>query len=524
MPKSSKFFTRSKISLLVEFLQNDTQLFIHPAYLCAMFRPALCLVALIFALSACKTDISGELLPNLPPETSAVVDTIIRSGPDRLESRVTIQWWGNDPDGFVAGYEYTFDDPVTPATVWLFTRSQDSIFLLQTPAGQDTANFRFSIRAIDNQGLADPTPAALVYPVRNSPPSAQVVPGLSDPVLSFPILRFFWSGSDPDGTDNLSRFELYWNDTTNAPFVVDQSVTAATFEALEPGVTGEATCRLYLNNNTNAEAGTMSGMRIGSWNKLYVRAIDQSEAVSGFAASDSVFIRPVRSNVLLVNAYSGGSGPIFDFYHNQMLNLGLGLYDSLTLFESGATPQIAADNLTQERVFALFDLIVWFGNNAQSSLSLAQRTSGDFFAQGGKMLMAVYVSSSFDQQSAFLDFTPIAALVDPQDTTLLLNTGAAITPIASGWPNLQGTSIVGVVRPIITQIGATPVYEAALTARDNATLGLSPWNGASVIMASKRDALGNTNFLLSTLELQRMDGLGTINEFFEKVIQDEFGF
>jgi hypothetical protein len=240
--------------------------------------------------------------------------------------------------------------------------------------------------------------------------------------------------------------------------------------------------------------------------------------------SDSIYIRPVRSNVLLVNGYSGGGGTVFDFYADQLESLGISTFDTLVLFDASVPRQLASDNLTQTRIFDYWDLILWFGNNAQNSLSLAQKTTGDFFDTGGKMFMAVYVSSSFDQQSDFLDFTPIAELVDPVDTTLLLNLGADVIPLEGGWPNLQGTSIVGVVRPLITQIGATPLYEASLTARDAATLSLNPWGGPSVIMARKDDASGNPNFILSTLEVQRLDGLGTLDAFFGKVIQDEFGF
>lgn len=478
----------------------------------------------LLCICACKTDIDGTQQGNAAPETHVVVDTIIRTGNDRLESRVDIRWWGNDADGYITGYEYTFEMPISPSTSWIFIRSQDSVFLLQTPAGQDTADFTFSVRAIDDEGAIDPTPAQATYPVKNSAPSVAFLVGEDDPTLSFPIVKFFWEGSDPDGNDNLASYELYWNDTTATPFAVDASTFSATFEAESPFAGGESDAQVFLNTSTTAEPGSIPGMRLGAWNVLYVRAVDQSAAKSGYVRSDSVYIRPVRSNVLLVNGYSGGSSSVFSFYVNQLSNLGITNYDTLTLFDASAPAQVASDNLTQTRIFDYWDLIVWFGNNAQSSLSLAQKTSADFFDDGGKMLMAIYVSSSFDEQSDFLDFTPIAELVTPDDTTLLLDINADIIAAESGWPNLQGTSIVGVVRPLITQIGATPLYNASLTARDDATLSLNPWNGESVVMALKRDDSGNPNFVLSTLELQRLDGLGTINNFFDKVIVDEFGF
>ncbi len=78
--------------------------------------------------SACKTSFQGESNPNLPPETFTIADTIIRSGDDRLTSQVHAEWWGNDADGYVSGYEFTFDSIINAGTIWHFTISQDSTF------------------------------------------------------------------------------------------------------------------------------------------------------------------------------------------------------------------------------------------------------------------------------------------------------------------------------------------------------------------------------------------------------------
>ena len=482
----------------------------------------LTIVSVLFI--TCKTDIAGDLLPNQPPETFTVVDTIIRPSEDRLESLVEIQWWGNDPDGYITGYEYTFDDPVTSSTVWSFTTVQDSVFLLQTPPGEDTADFRFSVRSIDNQGLRDESPASASYPVRNSNPTIKFTAGTNSPELSFPIVRYFWEGDDPDGADNVSHYELYWNDTTNSPYTVDVNVTSAIFAANDPSSSGVQNCQIFLNNNEAPESSELEGMLVGGWNRLYIRSVDQSDARSNYAWSDSIYIKKVQSNTLLVNAYSGGSASILDFYATRLQNQGITVFDTTTLFDGLVVPQLAADNLTQEKVFDLFDLVIWFGNNAESSLSLAQKTTGSFFADGGKLFMSVYVSSSFDQQSNFLDFTPIAELVDPSDTTLLLEIGAQMLPEEAGWPILESTSIVGVVRPIVLQIGAEALYSGGITARDDATLSLNPWLGQSITMGRKKDGGGNTNFIVSTLEVHRLNGMSNMDDLFTKIISEEFGF
>lgn len=473
--------------------------------------------------AGCSRGFEGELADNNTPETYLITDTIIRFGDDRLESEVTLQWWGDDPDGYISGYEFSFDAVVSEATEWQFTTAQDSTFILAPPPGADSADFIFHIRAIDNNGLTDPTPASLTVPVKNSPPQVIIIPGLNTPKKSFPALRFFWEGNDPDGLQNLLRYEVCFNDTTATPFVLEPTVSSAIFEAVDPTLT-EMTCKIFPNGAVTPLAETLSGLNGDAWNTFYIRAVDQSNATSLYVAADSIFIKRKHSDILLVNGYSTLTNEAF--YISHLAANGFTTVDTMQVFETlaGAYTQQSADNLTQGKIFAMFDAIVWFSNNADNSFSLAQKTTEAFFNDGGKMLMSVYISSSFDPLSNFLDFTPIASLVSPEDTTLILDLGAALTPLEDGWPSLQGTSIVGVVKPIQLQIGAMPLYDGVLTAKDNVTLTFSPWTGVSTVIASKADATGQTNFVISTLELNKLDGLMNMDTFFEKVMLDAFGF
>jgi hypothetical protein len=44
-----------------------------------------------------------------------------------------------------------------------------------------------------------------------------------------------------------------------------------------------------------------------------------------------------------------------------------------------------------------------------------------------------------------------------------------------------------------------------------------------VIMAKKTDNNGNTNFIFTTLELNKLNGLNNMNTLFQKIFIDEFG-
>ena len=486
---------------------------------------AIASVLSVFAglFSACNTDFGEELYIGVPPETHLMVDTIIRYGDNRLQSEVKLQWWGDDKDGVVVGYAFTFDKEISEATVWNFTESQDSTFILAPPAGEDSADYYFHIRAIDNEGHYDPTPATLVIPVKNSPPTVNFTGGINNPVRSFPVLKYFWTGSDPDGADNLLQYELFFNDTTGTPYILDKSVTSAIFEAQDP-TAALPVCDVYQNAATLPNATTIGGMKTNSWNVLYIRAVDQSNARSSFSIADSVYVKKVNSTVLLVNGYSTTSNE--SFYATHTAAAGFDVVDTLQVFaqSGGVYTQQSADNITQGKIFDLFDMIIWFSNDANNSFSLAQKTTEAFFNSDGKMLMSVYISSSFDPLSNFLDFTPIASLTDPVDTTLILDLGATLTPEEAGYPALQGTSIVGIVKPINLQIGSSPLYSAALTAKDNVHLTFTPWTGNSTVIAKKSDFAGNTNFVISTIELNKLDGLLNMDALFQKIIVDEFGF
>lgn len=474
---------------------------------------------------ACNKDFIGKETPNQPPQTFCVVDTIIRTGDNRLSALVTANWWGDDPDGYIVRYEYTFDSIAGQQSNWLSILRQDSTFLLPIPAGNDTFDFNFFIRAVDNRGSKDPSPARLTFPVRNSTPAVVFVPGIQNPLESFPVVKFFWQATDPDGAENLNFFELCWNDTTQSPYYLNIGAVAAMFEA--ESLTGNTTnCYVYQNNNNFPLDFTISGLKLNDTNRLFIRVVDKALSKSKYVSSYPIFIKKPVSEILLVDGYGNNGANQINFYAQNLNSIGISAFDTLSIFKTQGAVNItlSPDNLTQSRVFNLFKTIIWFSNSASASLSLGQKTLNDFFNSGGKLFFSTYVSSSFDQQSNFLDFTPAQSLtVLPADTQLVLNSNSTINALLSGYPNLTSSAIVSVVRPFNLTIGASSIYTADLLAKKVSTGTLNPWTGNSVIMAKKTDNNGNTNFIFTTLELNKLNGLNNMNTLFQKIFIDEFG-
>jgi len=135
--------------------------------------------------------------PNLPP------DTVIETCPGQIEAgtEVTIEWSGSDTDGVVARYEWTFDD-TTHGTTTATSASFDSV----------QAGFHaFSVAAVDDDGDADPSPAACTFVAideeENLPPETEITtcPGA---VTAGDDVTLGWSGTDLDGTVMSYRWTL----------------------------------------------------------------------------------------------------------------------------------------------------------------------------------------------------------------------------------------------------------------------------------------------------------------------------
>ncbi len=110
------------------------------------------------ALSSCNnqpTD-QGQTTGSKPPETAFA--PLPLEGSMNNPFKLRLEWRGNDSDGIIQGYEYRITGPLFDNT-WQFT---ESFFV----------NFKFrngwhtiEVRAIDNTGTVDPTPAKLNFHV-----------------------------------------------------------------------------------------------------------------------------------------------------------------------------------------------------------------------------------------------------------------------------------------------------------------------------------------------------------------------
>lgn len=191
------------------------------------------LVSMMF-LTGCRKEEEIFIDTNLSP------DTRLASAPapySQNNYRVHLYWDGTDPDGYVVGYYFAWDDSLTS---WEYTSRSDSLFKALIDTAGETRRHTFYVRAVDNEGKIDASPAWVrfdawtVVPVIDSlirvggpedPTSPDYNPGYKDTVLMGSPCTFSWIGYDPDGLGAPIQFSYRLDSDPFKPWSDVQEVT-----------------------------------------------------------------------------------------------------------------------------------------------------------------------------------------------------------------------------------------------------------------------------------------------------------
>jgi hypothetical protein len=444
------------------------------------------LIAGIAILQSCNELPEGNIT-NSSPETylSLFPDSIISPH----VTRIKITWWGDDPDGLIVGYRFSFD-----STNWTTTTLNDSTFQLVIVGNDST--FRFWVAAIDDKGNIDPTPATNLYPVFNSPPSVAFNAGTGIPDTSFTVAIFAWTGTDPDGDGSIRNYYWALNDTS-------------TWNELS-GTTNTLTLR-----ETN-------GIVPNSNNKLYLKAKDiagtYSPVVTMPDSTDTWYVRAPVGRVLLIDDYPAS---ILDnslaaaFFRAALDTPSFGGYSELDIKTSnGANLPTIRAMFTE--TMKLFPCVVWYANRGNSTadnanFDLAQQTIPFYLVAGGKVLFSTGFPNNIDQQGSIINFAPVDS-VTAYFSNITFQT--EILVFDNNYPVLEaGSPAPDFVRGLRVRNGTPIIYKAPYN---------PPYDTAQLVTCIK-DAAVNTKVVLLSMPLNRMNGNGNAVYFLRRVLGVDFG-
>ncbi len=485
----------------------------------------LLLAVLGVALLAACTETPNDPRDNIAPETylSLSPDGDLRT----TTSRQHIHWWGDDPDGFIAGYLISFDN-----VEWTFTTRNDSVFALSL-SGSDTT-YAFYVRAVDDQGngvwdsdgpygaepfvdangnarydagesftdlgLADPSPAELQYPIQNSPPVVRFSQGSDVPEITFTVATFSWIGTDLDGDETIREYQYALNDT------------------LDP-----ASWKSLPRSTTFMTLHAADGLREGE-NAFYLRAIDiagaQSRIIRMPDTSRTWYVKEPKTELLIVDDY----GPLdasAAFYSSILDTLFGGKFAGADAFDikTGASSTARGKylppytNPTFIETLKLFKYVLWYTDN-DPTIDVAQVALPEYQRSGGKILYtAAFPESAIDPRGGITDYAPVDSLSPEPIRFVPSGTLAEAASESPGYPTLvrdnEGVP-VAFIRDMYRKINARNLYRFQESTR---------WTGQPVVAVRS----GDSRFILFGIPLHRFNGGGTVGELIHLIFRNEFG-
>lgn len=325
-----------------------------------------CAFVLLAALAGCAKK-KILVIDNLPPETSVFVQGQV----DTVAGYLRLYWFGSDPDGEIAGFEIRLLNSTQPAeSAWVFTTRTDSLFTVFNPGGFTAP--RLEVRAIDGEGLRDPTPARQDFFFTNQAPVVTITQRLAPTDTTYASLTFTWTAGDPDGDGNAMRFLVGLDTVPSALQLVNgRSLTIDTTSFKIGGVFPTTRPR-----------------------QVFIRAVDGGGMLSAWDSMRWVVRAPsapgVHARLLLIDnvpSTNGANAQVDTLWLNNVArSLPAGSFSILKLEQT--QPFRSATDVLQ--TFRLFDAVVWYRAN-ETGFSTLLANYQDAIAQyldgGGRVVI-----------------------------------------------------------------------------------------------------------------------------------------
>jgi len=451
-------------------------------------------IFLSIGIITCTEDGVNNPIGNQPPDTGLFLfpDSTIR----QQSSILNVHWWGDDPDGLISGFYFMWEGI---DSVWSFTTSNDSIFAL--PIGSSDTSYLFLVAAVDASGngvydekvvqngidfgaepfsdengngvynegeafndigLIDPTPASLIFPIKNTPPVVVWNELTVLPDTSFPVMTFKWDVNDLDGVESIKFINIALNDTNNF-LSLNGSVSLVTLRIKDLGIPVPEMEILINGSDQNILSELLPGLLLNDNNKFYVQAVDLSGAKSQMISlpdsNDTWYVKKPKGQLLIFDDFQGGSSDeeaaifyneIFSTIRGGTLS---GKFDVFDLFNQ----PLPFEGVTLLETMKLFKYTFWY-SSSNPRLDLLNIITNKYLQNGNKIAFSMTFQLSSDDfpidLSILQGFIPIDSVSSPLSFLL---SGANVLPSSpdSSYLPLKTTTTISFVRTFVPNIVVT---------------------------------------------------------------------
>lgn len=452
-----------------------------------MYFLLLLLIGMVF-INSCSEEFPDNPNGNSPPNTGVFLypDSTVTQQPSRL----TVRWWGDDPDGLVVGFYFKWegiDDG------WSFTTKNDSTFSL--PIGSSDTTYNFLVSAVDASGngyydsevmqngtnyggepfvdennngkydngeffydigLIDPTPASTLFPIKNTAPEINWNELSFLPDTSFPVVTIAWNASDLDGDESITEIEVALNDTNN--FVsLGGSVRLITLRGVNLNTVNPEVEILINASSQNIHPEKLQGIILNGDNKIYIRANDLSGASSEIIqlpdTNSTWYIKKPKGEVLIFDDYKVVSfnQEQTNFYNQIFSTIGGGvLFNKYDVFDL-ANNTLAFESATILETLKLFKYVFWY-SSSEPRLDLLNIITNQYLTSGGKIAFSMTLRDPDEDEypydlSSIQGFIPIDSLSGNLGNRGSVLAGAKVYPISqTNYPVLENTLSISFCR------------------------------------------------------------------------------
>lgn len=484
----------------------------------------------ILLISSCRKEDKPVL--NNAPTTQLFLSNIDRSGPNRLNTIVDLHWSGEDKDGYVVGYELSFDN-----VTWTFTTSQDSTFRFSISSNSDTADIDFYVRAIDNDGNKDQTPAFLRIPIKNAIPTVEFDTHSVKGDTVFSVFSLLWTAKDLDGFETIDSIFVKLN--SGDWFGLSRNYSFITLVPVDPSTVGTSNAKVYQGYEASLSPRRISGLKIGDMNQVYIKVRDVSGAESTIDTLKPFFLKQKTSDLLVLDAFNISSTPNADVVYREAIGAAYGAYDYYDFYRQSNAYFPSFWKPTFSLFIGLYDKVFWYSDNIASNNNAMLLESGasaiqDYMNAGGKIFIASDFANnafplSFNKTSPIFQYSPADSFqtfyTANQKATLPLD--SLLEPDAVngvGYPVLKVSSFADAIDPFFPKSNALVVYTAQLRRTNGVT-------NTKIVCAKTQNAFGKTNQVFCSVDLYKLLGDANNNGqqdelklLFQKVLLDEFNW